>query len=145
MMHVRECTVNDFEKIHHLNSNAFGYEYNLEKTKNRLSTILNRETDKIYVACVDDTVVGYIHGSDYECTYCEPLKNIMAIAVDGNYRNLGIGKALLSAIEDWAQQCHCCGVRLVSGFDRTGAHKFYLRSGYILRKQQKNFIKFFPE
>lgn len=144
-MQVRECTISDFEKIHNLNSNVFGYEYDLQKTKNRLSTILDRETDKIYVACVDNTVVGYIHGSDYECTYSDPLKNIMAIAVDEGYRNLGIGKALIAAIENWAQQCHCCGVRLVSGFDRTGAHNFYLKSGYILRKQQKNFIKLFAE
>lgn len=142
-MQVRECTINDFEQIHFLNSTAFGYEYDLAKTKNRLATILSRKTDKIYVAVIDNTVVGYIHGSDYECTYADSLKNIMAIAVDETYREKGIGKALLCAIEDWAEACSCCGVRLVSGFDRTGAHEFYLRCGYTNRKQQKNFIKHF--
>lgn len=142
-MQLRECSISDFEKIHFLNSTAFGYEYDLTKTKNRLSAILNRDTDKIYVACIENVVVGYIHGCDYECTYSDSLKNIMAIAVDEAHRGKGVGKALIGAIEDWAKACSCCGVRLVSGFDRTGAHEFYLRCGYTNRKQQKNFIKYF--
>lgn len=115
----------------------------MNKTKDRLYEILKRQTDKIYVACIDETVVGYIHGSDYECTYSDSLKNIMAIAVDKVYRGKGVGKALLSVIEDWAEECGCYGVRLVTGFNRTDAHEFYLRCGYVNRKQQKNFIKIF--
>lgn len=142
-MKIRECCVADFERVYYLNKNAFGYEYDLLKTKNRLTEILNRKTDKIFVADIDDIVIGYIHGSDYECTYSDSLKNIMAIAVDENYRNLGVGRALLSAIEEWAKECGCCGVRLVSSMNRTGAHEFYQRCGYINRKIQKNFIKLF--
>ncbi|MFT3984346.1 MAG: GNAT family N-acetyltransferase [Lachnospiraceae bacterium] len=142
-MEIRECMITDFERLHYLNTTAFGYEYDLEKTKRKLSLILGRKTDKIYVACMDDMVVGYVHGSDYECTYSDSLKNIMAIAVDEQYRGVGVGRALLSGVEDWAIACNCSGVRLVSGFDRTGAHEFYLRCGYFNRKQQKNFIKLF--
>ena len=142
-MEIRECLNSDYERLYEINKNSFGYEYPIEKTKDKLSNILNRCTDKLYVACIDDVVVGYIHGCDYECTYSDSLKNIMAIAVDETYRGKGIGKALLSAIEDWAKQCKCSGVRLVSGFDRVIAHEFYLSCGYIHRKQQKNFIKIF--
>lgn len=144
-MIVRECSSKDYIRIYELNKNAFGYEYPLSKTKDRLQEIFNRQTDKLFVACVDDFIVGYIHGSDYECTYSDALKNIMAIAVDEKYRGKGIGKALLNAIENWAKECNCIGVRLVSGFDRVGAHEFYLHCGYVLRKQQKNFIKLFPQ
>lgn len=142
-MIIRECNISDYFRIHELNKNAFGYEYPLNKTKDRLSEILNRKTDKVFVACIEDTVVGYIHGCDYECTYSDSLKNIMAIAVDEGFRGNGAGKALLDAIESWAKECGCCGVRLVSGFDRVGAHEFYSHCGYINRKQQKNFIKIF--
>lgn len=142
-MIIRECNISDYIKIYEINKNALGYEYPLNKTKDRLSEILKRRTDKLFVACINDNVVGYIHGSDYESTYSDPLKNIMAIAVDETYRGNGIGKALLSAIENWAKECDCCGVRLVSGLNREGAHEFYLRCGYINRKQQKNFIKIF--
>ena len=142
-MEIRECLVTDYEDIYQLNKNAFGYEYDLEKTKSRLRNILKRSTDKIFVACVDKKVVGYIHGSDYECSYSDSLKNIMAIAVYEDYRGRGAGKALLNAIENWAKESNCCGVRLVSGFNRIEAHKFYLHCGYSLRKEQKNFIKKF--
>ena len=142
-MIIRECLIEDYERIYYLNKNAFEYEYDIERTKKRLAEILSRKTDKIFVAVIDDIVVGYIHGSDYECTYSDSLKNIMAIAVDAEYRNLGIGRALLSAVENWARECGCCGVRLVSGMNRAGAHEFYLKCGYITRKIQKNFIKIF--
>lgn len=144
-MLIRDCAADDYKRIYEINKHAFGYDYPLEKTKTRLVEILQRPTDQIFVACVEDKVVGYIHGSDYECTYSDSLKNIMAIAVDEQYRGQGIGKALLSAVEDWAKESCCCGVRLVSGFDRTKAHEFYLHCGYSLRKQQKNFNKLFTE
>jgi len=144
-MVIRECCISDYHRIHDINQYSFGYEYPLNKTKERLSEILKRPTEKLYVACIDENIVGYIHGSDYECTYSDSLKNIMAIAVEEAFRGRGIGKALLIAIENWAKKCNCCGVRLVSGFDRTNAHEFYLHCGYINRKQQKNFIKLFAE
>lgn len=140
---VRDCVCSDFARIYYLNSTVFGYQYDLDKTKVRLAAILDRKTDRIFLACIDDTVVGYAHASDYECTYSDSLKNIMAIAVDTAYQGKGIGKQLLGAVEGWAKDCGCCGVRLVSGLDRTGAHEFYLRCGYTMRKQQKNFIKYF--
>lgn len=103
-MEIRECLVSDYKDIYQLNKDAFGYEYDLAKTKNRLYDILGKTTDKIYVACIDNRVVGYIHGSDYECTYSDPLKNIMALAVYEDYRGRGVGRALLNAIEDWAKE-----------------------------------------
>lgn len=142
-MEIRECLASDYKDIYQLNKNAFGYDYDIEKTKIRLCEIISRTTDRIYVACIDSKIVGYIHGSDYECTYSDSLKNIMAIAVDEDYRGNGIGRALLNTIENWVKESNCCGVRLVSGFNREEAHKFYLRCGYINRKDQKNFIKYF--
>jgi GNAT superfamily N-acetyltransferase len=135
--------VSDSARICQINEDSLGYRYDLEKTKQRLEQIIGRPTDKIYVACIDGNIVGYIHGCDYECTYADSLKNIMAIAVDKGYQGKGIGRALLNAIEGWAKECGCSGVRLVSGFNREGAHQFYLHCGYTVRKQQKNFIKYF--
>lgn len=142
-MNIRECTESDYVALHNINTTAFGYEYPLIKTKERLSLILKSPGNKIYVACENNTVIGYIHVSDYECTYFDSLKNIMAIAVLEKYRGIGAGKALLHAAESWAKACGCCGVRLVSGFNREKAHGFYEHCGYAHRKDQKNFIKYF--
>lgn len=143
MIKIRKVMEDDAERIYEINKFSFGYDYPREKTKERLKHIMKRETDKIFVACDKDLVIGYIHGSDYECTYADSLKNIMAIAVDEKYRGLGVGKKLLFTIEQWAKENNCTGVRLVSGYNREEAHQFYLRCGYSLRKEQKNFIKIF--
>lgn len=143
MIIVRECCTSDYNKIHELNKSAFGYQYSLKKTRDRLHEVLERAKDKIFVACVDNEVVGYIHGIDYECTYSDPLKNIVALAVDQAYRGKGIGRILLKTVENWARESNCCGVCLISGFDRINAHQFYLHCGYNDRKDQKNFVKLF--
>ncbi|MEG0942800.1 MAG: GNAT family N-acetyltransferase [Angelakisella sp.] len=143
MLKIREATSEDALRICEINKYTFGYEYPLEKTASRLVYLLQSHSDKLFVAYKEDLVIGYIHGSDYNCTYSDPLKNIMAIAVDEEYRGLGAGRLLLDALEQWAGEDGCVGVRLVSGMNREGAHKFYLHCGYALRKEQKNFIKIF--
>lgn len=140
---IRECVLEDCARICEINKGAFGYEYPLDKTIERLDYVLKKENNRLFVACAGEKVVGYIHGADYDCTYCAPLKNIMAIAVEERYRGRGAGRALLEAVENWARACGCSGVRLVSGFNRESAHGFYEHCGYRLRKQQKNFIKLF--
>lgn len=140
---IRPCRNEDSFRIYEINKLAFGYEYPWEKTAQRLGEILQRKTDRLFAAELNGRVVGYVHGSDYECTYSDSLKNIMAIAVEESCRGKGIGKRLLAAVENWAREDDCCGVRLVSGMNRTDAHGFYAHCGYRERKLQKNFIKLF--
>lgn len=142
-MIIREVNKKDVERIQKINSLALGYEYSIEKTKSQLNKVLDTSWNKIFVAVIDNQVVGYVHAAEYECTYMDSLKNIMALAVDSSYRELGVGKELMKAVENWAKETGSHGVRLVSGHNRTGAHTFYQRCGYQMRKEQKNFIKFF--
>lgn len=142
-MNIRCACLSDAGAICHLNSRAFGYEFAPEATRRRLEVILNKTTDMIFIAEADGRVVGYAHAADYECTYSEALKNLLAIAVDESARERGAGRALMAAVEDWARESGAIGVRLVSGFNRVGAHKFYTALGYADRKDQKNFIKYF--
>lgn len=69
------------------------------------------------------------------------MKNIMGIAVFSECKHSGIGKALLTKVEDWAKQAGASGIRLVSGANRTDAHAFYRKCGYTGDKQQINFKK----
>ena len=140
---IRRAVEEDAGRICEINESALGYSYPPAETRQRLKSILARGEERIFVACLDGEIVGYIHGSGYECLYCAPLKNIMALAVDDRYRGRGAGRILLKAMENWAKECGCAGIRLVSGFDRLGAHEFYRRCGYSHRKDQKNFIKYF--
>ena len=142
-MVVREVTIDDYKDIWNLNKNALGYDFPLEKTKTQLEKILTSNGDKVFGAFVDGKLIGYVHVSDYECSFSDSLKNIIGIAVDPSYRKQGIGRALLSQAETWARETGAEGIRLVSSVGRTEAHKLYEAMGYTSKKEQKNFRKIF--
>ena len=140
-LQIRLCGIDDAEAVYELNAKEMGYDYPKDKTEEKLKQLLESDRDKIFVAVVDNIVVGYVHADDYDVIYAPHMKNIMGIAVSSSFKKKGIGRALLSAVEDWAKNDGADGVRLVSGAARTGAHEFYRRCGYGGEKQQINFKK----
>lgn len=140
---IRECIEADGQFIYELNQEEMGYDYPLEKTKKKLISLLRSSHDKIFVAVIDEQVVGYVHANDYDTMYAPHMKNIMGIAVKGEYKRLGIGKALLIQVENWARQSGALGIRLVSGWTRKQAHEFYRHCGYCHERQQIHFQKMF--
>ena len=140
---IRECKMEDASAVHNLNSAELGYEYAIDSTKAKLKCLLKSKKDQIFVATVDGVVVGYVHACDYDLIYAPHLKNIMGIAVLSEYKQQGIGKALLTEIEKWAKSTGAAGVRLASGETRKGAHEFYRRCGYHSVRSQLNFKKYF--
>ena len=143
MIKIRECKLEDCEIIYRLNKDEMGYDYPLEETMKKLEFLLQSDNDKIYVAVIDDNVVGYIHANNYDVIYFPHMKNIMGIAVDKKYKRQGIGRKLLEAVEKWANETNARGIRLVSGASRKSAHEFYRNCGYDGGKEQLNFKKFF--
>lgn len=142
---IRPVTVEDYESIYLLNRDGFGYDFAPEETRARLEYILTKTDNCLLLAEAEGEVLGYIHAADYECTYANSLKNILSLVVDEKARGKGVGRALLTAVEEWACETGASGVRLVSGFNREKAHAFYLACGYRVRKDQRNFIKQFFE
>lgn len=140
---IRECLLRDADQIYELNCSEMGYDYPKEETRQRIKDILASEHDKIYVAELDGSVVGYVHANDYNLIYAPAMKNIMGIAVSNKHKRIGIGKALLTAAEAWAKADGAKGVRLVSGETRKEAHMFYEWCGYTGGKHQLNFKKYF--
>ena len=138
---IREATYQDVEAIACLNREAMGYDYPAEDTARKLAMILRSNRDKVFVAVMGNCIVGYIHANDYDVLYFPTMKNIMGIAVGSAYRRQGIGRMLLNAVECWAKETGAEGIRLVSGANRTDAHKFYIDCGFEGGKQQLNFKK----
>lgn len=142
-LYIREAVPGDYEAIHTLNKTALGYDYDIEKTKRMLEHIILTGRDKLLIAELGGETVGYIHAADYNSIYSGRMKNVIALAVDECARGRGIGKVLLTAVEDWAKSGGAEGIRLTSGTDREGAHAFYIACGYFHRKTAKNFVKYF--
>ena len=95
-MIIRECQETDIQSLYELNKYEMGYDYPQDKMIQQIKKILNKDTDKIFVALIKDTVVGYIHVHDYDLIYNDHMKNILGIAVKKEYRKQGLGKALSS-------------------------------------------------
>ena len=138
---IRLAVSRDASALNKLNREEMGYDYQQERTAERLERLLASPVDRIFVAEIGGEAVGYVHAQHYELLYADPMKNIMGIAVSAEHRRKGIGAALLKAVEAWALSDGCAGVRLVSGATRTAAHEFYRRCGYTGGKQQLNFKK----
>ena len=140
---IREAVGSDANAICQLNSTEMGHPFPLDATIGNLSKLLNNPSNKIFVAVLDDSVVGYVHANDYDLLYAPHMKNIMGIAVSGEYKRQGIGRALLQQIEHWARETGASGIRLVSGAARADAHNFYRSCGFSGNKEQINLKKMF--
>lgn len=139
---IRNCRIEDAEALQKLNREDLGYDYPVEELRERLETVLGSEKDRIWVAVMGQQVVGYIHACGYDVIYAPHMKDIMGIAVSSACRRVGIGRALLYAVEEWGREDGAAGIRLVSGTDRTDAHAFYRSCGYNGGKTQLNLKKY---
>lgn len=138
---VRKAVQEDAYSIYLLSKSALGYDYPPTKTADKLKVVLTDSTQAVFVACANEKVVGYIHLANYDVLYAPNYQNILGLAVDADFRRCGVGSALLTAAEKWAQSRNACGIRLCSGAARIGAHAFYKQMGYTETKIQKNFKK----
>lgn len=138
---IRNAEVSDAEDIYYINKTSLGYDYDLDKQRKNLQAVLNDKTQVIFVADIGDKVVGYIHLTSYDVIYTDTYKNCLGLAVDNDYKRMGVGSALLKQGEKWAKENGAVGIRLCSGVERENAHKFYLSQGYIENKLQKNLKK----
>ena len=142
-MKIRRATEQDAQGIFRLNQ-AFGYEYPLEATADKLLAAVSDPGQCVLVAeAADGVLSGYIHLEDYDTLYFPHMKNILGLIVLPEYRKRGIASALLAEAENWAKDTGAAGIRLDSGAERTPAHACYCKAGYTERKLHKNFIKLF--
>lgn len=143
-MNIRQARPEDARRLAEISGAALGYASAPEDARRRLVRVSANPEHFLRVAEDErGEAIGFIHACGYDTLYCDPVKYVMALAVDPPFQGKGVGKALLTACEDWARAEGAMGVRLSSGADRLGAHAFYRRLGYAVRKEQKSFWKLF--
>lgn len=59
-----------------------------------------------------------------------PFMVLENVVVKSNFKRLGVGKAMMAYIEEYARSRRCSIVEFVSSMRRTGAHRFYESCGY---------------
>jgi len=139
-VHVRTARLDDVDRIVELTA-QLGYDVHASAVRERLARILERPDHRFMVADLDGRAVGWLHAlvSDYIET--GPFVVVAGLVVDAAARTTGVGRALMSAAEQWAVETGCHVVRLWSSAGRTEAHRFYERIGYARIKTQYSFAK----
>ena len=108
-----------------------------------------KDNDSYYICAyaddATDQALGFIEAQSYNLIYGGDGFNIIALAVDKDYRGKGIGRALVESLECYAASIGYSFIRLNSRVEREDAHSFYSHIGYREDKVQKRFIKTFGQ
>lgn len=123
----------------YLLSNQLGYNNDFDLLAGRLKQIISLDDQVIYVAKIDDRIVGWLHG--VICLRVEsPLfVEVTGLVVDENVRGKQIGKNLIEAGKEWSRRQNIFQLRIRCNVVRTESHKFYEALGFSSRKEQKVF------
>lgn len=127
-------------------SDQLGYPIPSSVIEERWNQISGSPSHGFYVAECNSAVVGWIQ--IYGVHLLESpnfFAEIGGLVVDTRARRQGIGRALMSQAESWAQAHGYLDVRLRSGLHRTEAHQFYQSIGYTLTKTSHMFRKVLAE
>jgi GNAT superfamily N-acetyltransferase len=106
----------------------------------RLSRLAEDDSNRVLVADIDGSVVGLASA------YVRPLihhdagfARIACLIVDEAWRDRGVGRTLVEAVETWAREQNCEVAEVTSGNQRLDAHRFYEGLGYA--EKRKRFVK----
>lgn len=133
MITIERITRNDvvelsklYEELSEKKSNLEGFYKTFEKINSDESYILVGAKDE------NNKIVGTVMGIIcYELNSdCRPFMVIENIVVSSECKGQGVGRKLMTFIEDEARKRNCSLTTLVSGDKRKGAHKFYETMGY---------------
>jgi GNAT superfamily N-acetyltransferase len=131
-MLIRSATTNDAQQLQPL-LEQLGYSQSIPNIQVNLQNYCNSDDYAVFVVEKEDKIVGMIAIAMSRLF----VKNVRrcrleGFVVDQSYRRLGIAKALLKHVENYAWSKNCILIELTSGMRRavTGAHAFYEAQGY---------------
>ena len=108
----------------------------------RLERLSADDNTRALVAEGDGGLVGLLtvqvrHTLNHEA----PIAQITLLVVDETHRGGGVGRALVTAAETWAQARGAKRIVVTTALDRAGAHAFYEKIGFAHtgRRYGKNF------
>jgi GNAT superfamily N-acetyltransferase len=117
-----------------------GYPTDPTTAARRLARLGEAGSSLALVAEIDGEVVGLA------TAYVQPrihhdadFARIASLIVDHAWRDRGVGKRLVEAVEGWARDQGCDVIEVTSGNQRLDAHRFYEGLGYA--EKRKRFVK----
>lgn len=116
-----------------------GYHNRIKELTRRLEFILESNYDCVFIAQVEEQIIGWIHALVAVRVESSIFVEITGLVVDEDYRNKQIGQKLIGAVKDWSNALEIPLIKVRCNVIRTESHKFYEALGFILDKEQKVF------
>ncbi len=142
-LHMRKAAAEDLERLDRVMLVISDSPCDREKAAQQIERIKNDPQKYLLVAEDPETgtLCGSLLGVVFEdiCGDCRPILLIENVAVLREYQGKGVGRAMFQEIENWGRAMDCHYEILVSGLQRTGAHKFYEALGF---EEVKGFKKY---
>jgi GNAT superfamily N-acetyltransferase len=114
-----------------------GYPVETGAILSRLQALLLHPDHLVTVAAgPNDRLSGVIMAEHRVLLLYGPQVEIMGLSVGSEARRMGVGRALVKAVEDWAGQFGDGPIVVRSNVIRPESHPFYERLGYKRRKTQ---------
>lgn len=134
---IRKAQPEDAYELSELFTELVGEPSDIEEMKKQLQFVDTQPNYYIAVACAENEVVGTAMG--IVCVdlvgNCAPFLLIENVVVSSKYQKLGIGKKLMTELENFAIQRRCNFILLASSHERKEAHHFYESLGYDDKKK----------
>ena len=113
-----------------------GYPGSKEEIQSRFATISSKLDSILLVAEENEEILGWIYLGSVTPLTSPPRAQIWGLVVSESSRQKGIGKKLVNAGENWAQES--LGVKTIgvgSNQNRSESHPFYKKLGYLEKKK----------
>jgi N-acetylglutamate synthase-like GNAT family acetyltransferase len=136
---IREALAKDADPIADL-LKELGYPSTAAFARHKIAALSASASDTVLVAEGQGRVVGVAHLHLAELFHEKGLLGrVMAIVVNEEARQAGVGTKLMSSLEELARDTGCVKMEVTSGIQRDWAHAFYRKLGYI--EEPKRFVK----
>jgi len=118
----------------------FGYPNNHAETADRLRSVLASPGHMVLVAeTAQQTIIGWVHVFGAVRVESGPFAELGGLVVAKSWRGRGAGAQLVAAAELWALDNGYHKLRIRSREERTEAHGFFQRLGFVGCKTQRVF------
>lgn len=131
-MIIREMIADDIPQLAQLYKQFWDEESCVEIMYKKFNKFHENDSHILLSAVENNQLIGSVMGVICGELYgdCKPFIVLENMIVDKNYRNKGVGKALISELENKAAQKNCTQIILVTEANRIDACEFYESAGY---------------
>lgn len=139
---IRQAQEQDCAEIANL-AGQLGYPASSEVMRLRLQRLLTSSSDVVFVARADpgSELIGWIQGSLTQYLESDYRVEIAGLIVDERFRRNGIGRCLVTRVEEWAAERGAVQASVRCRTTRPEARLFYESLGYTPVKTQVAFRK----